>query len=179
MIKFIAAAIVIVAATIGGVLFSFQSAGEAAAPAETPAALLGRLDYVKTDIISVPVLRDNEIAGYFLGRFVYTVEPKEVAKLSVPATTLIIDEVYSYLFSSPEIDFTRVKSLDLDAFRANVRDAINKRIGAEIVHDVLIEQVDFLSKAEIRDNSLRRRMGRSGGGEAVAAEEPAKESSGH
>jgi hypothetical protein len=179
MIKFVAAAIVIVAATIGGVLFSFQSAGEAAAPVETPAALLGGLDYVKTDIVSVPVLHNHEISGYFLARFVYTIDPKEAAKLSVPATTLIIDEAYSYLFRSPQIDFTRVESLDIDAFRTSIRDAINKRIGQDMIHDVLIEQVDFLTKAEIRDNSLRRRIGRPGGGEATVAEEPPAPSAGH
>ena len=38
----------------------------------------------------------------------------------------------------------------------------------EFVHDVLIEQVDFLSKSEIRDNTIRRRAG-----ETNAAAQPA------
>jgi hypothetical protein len=191
MIKFIAAALWIVAVTVGAVLYSFQSPSEAAPPGEKPPALLGGLDYVKTDVISVPVLRDNEISGYFLGRFVYTIEPEDLAKLSVPAQTLITDEVYSHLFGNPRVDFTRIKTLDLDAFRASVRDAINKRIGEEIVQEVLIEQLDFLTKSEIRDNSMRRQIrGEEGGesaaggaaevdAEAAAPSEPTEESAGH
>ncbi len=172
MIKFLGAAIWLIAAAMGAVIYSFQSATNAAAPVEEPAAMLGGLDYVKTEIVSVPVLRNGEITGYFLGRFVYTAEPDKLGKLSVPAETLIIDEVYTYLFGNPQIDFSKIETVDIDAFRTGIRDAINARIGEPVIHEVLVEQVDFLSKAEIRDNTLRRRV-RSGEGEAAAAETPA------
>jgi hypothetical protein len=119
--------------------------------------MLGGLDYVDTDIISVPLIRDSAVKGYFLTKLVYTVEPSEMAKLSVPATALMTDQVYSYLYSNPEIDFTKVSTIDLEAFRKNIRDSINTRVGAEIVHDVLVDQVNFLSKDEIRDNAIKRR----------------------
>ena len=176
MIKFIGAAIWIVAVTVGAVLYSFQSSGgEDAAAAEEPAAMLGGLDYVKTEIVSVPVLRNQEIQGYFLGRFVYTAEAEKLRKLSVPAETLIIDQVYSYLFGNPQVDFTKIETVDMDAFRSGIRDSINARIGEPIIHEVLVEQVDFLTKAEIRDNTLRRRVR---GGEAAGAETPAAEGHG-
>ncbi len=157
MIKFVVAALWICAATVGAVVFSFQSSVETPASAEKPAPMLGGLDYVKTEIISVPVLHDNQINGYFLGRFVYTAEPGKLAKLSVPADTLLVDQVYSYLYGNPQIDFSKIKSVDLDALRSGVRDSINARIGEPIIQEVLVEQVDFLTKTEIRDNSLRRR----------------------
>jgi len=156
MIKFIAAALWICAATLGAVFYSFQAAGEHAAT-EPPKPMLGGLDYVKTDIISVPLIRDARIDGYFLTKLVYTVEPEQIKKLSVPAQALITDQVYSYLYSNPQIDFTKKESIDLDAFRKSIRDTINSRVGVELVHDVLIDQVNFLSKDEIRDNAIRRR----------------------
>jgi len=158
MIKFVAAAIWICAATLGAVFYSFQMSAAKPATEEAAKPLLGGLDYVKTDVISVPVVRDSLIGGYFLTKLVYTVDPLVMAKLSIPADSLIIDEVYSYLFSSPQVDFTRTTELDLDAFRGGVRDAINKRVGEQLVHDVVIEQIDYLSKDEIRDNALRRRV---------------------
>ena len=48
-------------------------------------------------------------------------------------------------------------TIDLDAFRKTIRDTVNARVGVELVHDVLIDQVNFLSKDEIRDNAIRRR----------------------
>ncbi|MER8808989.1 hypothetical protein NKI12_17030 [Mesorhizobium australicum] len=157
MIKVIAIAVWICAATLGAVFYSFQAAGEQGV-GEKPKPMLGGLDYVKTDIISVPLIHDSKIDGYFLAKLVYTVEPDQIKKLSIPAEALITDQVYSYLYANPQIDFTKKATLDLDAFRAAIRDTINTRVGATLVHEVLIDQVNFLSKDEIRDNWLRRRQ---------------------
>lgn len=158
MIKFIAAAIWICIATVGAVFYSFQAAGARGAD-EPPQPMLGGLDYVKTDIISVPLVRNSAVEGYLLTKLVYTVEPAEMKKLSIPAEALITDQVYSYLYMNPQIDFTKSSTLDIDAFRKNIRDSINARVGKELVHEVLIDQVDFLSKDDIRDNAVRRRKG--------------------
>src|SRR5689334_14832650 len=74
VIKFIAAALWICAVTLGAVFYSFQAASQRGEP-EPPKPMLGGLDYVKTDMISVPLLRDGTIDGYFLTKLVYTVEP--------------------------------------------------------------------------------------------------------
>jgi hypothetical protein len=157
MIKFVAAGLWLCAATIGAVFLSFQMSGAPEAATEEAPPLLGGLDYLATPIVSVPVLTDDGIVGYFLAKLVYTVEPEKLAKLSAPADALIADELYTYLFSNPDIDFTEVKTLDIEAFRKGVREAVNKRVGDELVHDVIIDQIDFLSKEEIRNNSMKRR----------------------
>ena len=158
MIKFVAAAIWIVAATLGAVFFSFQTAGAKSDVTEKPSeSMMGGLDYVKTEVISVPLIRNAEINGYFLARLVYTAEPHDLKKLTVPADSIITDVVYSYVYSDPSLDFSKYASLDLDAFRNGVRDRINARVKFDLVKDVLIEQIDYLTKDEIRDNAIRRR----------------------
>ncbi len=157
MIKFIVAAIWLCAVTIGAVFYSFQNAA-AKMDAPPPPPLLGGLDYIKTEIVSVPVLTDGHINGYFLTRLVYTIEPSKMAKLSVPADALIVDQVYSYIFGNPDLDFVNHETLDLNAFREGIRKKINEKVGEDLVHEVLIEQVDFLSKEEIRDNTIRRKL---------------------
>ena len=102
-------------------------------------------------------LREGGVHGYLLTQLVYTVDPKRLAKLSIPASAIITDEVYSYLYSHPQVDFTNSKAVDLDAFRNGIKDAINKRVNEELIHEVLVEQFDFLSKDEIRDNLIRRK----------------------
>lgn len=160
MIKFIVAAIWIVGVTVGSIYFAF-SAGKAAPATEVkPAAYFGGLDYVKTDVISVPIVHDAAVQGYFLARFVYTAEQKKLAQMSVPAENILIDEVITYLYSHPLIDFTNTVKLDIDAFRNGLRDAINKRVGDDLIQEIMLEQVDYLSKQEIRDNTMKRRSGK-------------------
>lgn len=156
MIKLAVAAIWICAVTIGSVFYAFSAA--APRKAEQPAAFFGGLDYVKTDITSVPLLKNGAVEGYFLARLVYTIEKSEAARLSVPAQPLMVDELYRYIYTNPQFDFTVKETLDVEAMKAGIRDAINARVGTKLIHEVLIEQVDYLSKQEIRDNSLRRKQ---------------------
>ena len=157
MIKFVIAALWLVVVTLGTVMFSFSLSGPKAKAPEP--AFFGGLDYVKTDIISVPLMKDQEVYGYFLTRLVYTVEPAVMKTLSLPADALLVDQVYTYLYANPQIDFADYARLDLDKLRNGIRESVNKRVGKDLIHDVLIEQIDFLTKAEIRDNTIRRRTG--------------------
>src|SRR5690606_42079468 len=87
MIKFAAAALWICAATVGAVFYSYQVAGQD--PSETTKPLLGGLDYVDSDIISVPLIRDAAVQGYFLTNLVFTADRSQLNKLSVPAKALL------------------------------------------------------------------------------------------
>jgi flagellar basal body-associated protein FliL len=158
VIKFVLAAVWICVATLGAVFYAFQSAeSKSAADEDGPLTMMGGLDYVKTEVISVPVIRDAAVEGYFLARLVYTVDPREMKKLKVPAEAVITDVVYSFVYSSPSLDFRKVKTLDPDRLRNGIREGINTRIGQQLIQDVLIEQIDYLSKEEVRDNALKRR----------------------
>jgi len=156
MIKFVVAAIWIAAVTVGSVYFSFNSQG-AATKEKTDLGYFGGLDYVKTEMISVPVMKNFKVDGYFLARLVYTIEPEKAKALSLPAEPLLTDLVYTYLYANPQIDFVTRGNLDLDAMRNGIRDSVNARVGDKLVHEVLVEQIDYLSKEEIRGNSVRQR----------------------
>jgi hypothetical protein len=168
MIRFIAACFWLCAVTVAAVIYSFQPPGQQG-KAQTKPPLLGGLDYVSTEILSVPVTGKGGLEGYLLARLVYTVDPEEFRRLSVPADALFSDELYSFVFSNRDLDFSRIRELDVDAIRAGLRDRINARLGEELVHEVMISQVDFLSKNEIRENAMRRRPGRDA---TPAAEAP-------
>lgn len=157
MMKMVVAAVWVCAVTVGSLFYSFQTASSKGADAGKQPTFFGGLDYVKTNVISVPVLKGGHVGGYFLTRLVYTVEPSRAGQLTIPADMLFTDEVYNYLFTHPEIDFTDRDAFDYDRFKKGIRESINARLGEELVHDILIEQVDFLSKEDIRDNTVRRR----------------------
>lgn len=156
MIKFVVAGLWICIATVGSIYYAFTISGRSSADEALP-AYFGGLDYVKTDVISIPVVRNSGVQGYFLARLVYTIEKSKLVKMSVPTQPMMVDQLYSYLYSNPQIDFTQAKSVDLVALKNGIRDAINARVGETLIHEVLVEQVDYLSKAEIRDNQLQRR----------------------
>ena len=156
MIKLMVAALWISIATTGAMLFSFQwaQAPDETAKADESPAFRG-LDYVSTEIISVPVFKDGRVHGYFLARLVFTAEAARLAQLKLPPQALLSDQVYSHLYANPDIDFSRREDLDLEAFRAGIRDGVNARLGEQLIHEVLVEQIDFLAKDEVGASSVR------------------------
>lgn len=155
MIKLMAAALWISIATTVALLVSFQFS-QAPEPAEEEAVAtpLKGLDYVKSGVISVPLFEKGRVYGYFLARLVFTAESKKLAQLRLPAEVLLADQVYSHLYANPDIDFSRRENLDIDAFRTGIRDGVNARLGEQLLHEVLVEQVDFLPKGEVGASSV-------------------------
>ena len=158
MIRFIVAAVWLCGVTLGALFFAFSSAKDGGdAEAAQAAPHFGGLDYVKTDVISVPIVKGGAVDGYFLARFVYTVDPVRKAQMSVPADALLADEVFTYVYGNPLFDFSETGKVDMDGFRNGLMETVNARVGEKLIHEVLVEQVDYLSKQEIRDNAVRRR----------------------
>jgi hypothetical protein len=150
MIKFMVAALWISVVTTAAVVYSFQAAqapDEAVSDAEANA--FHGLDYVRTGVISVPIFDKGSVQGYFLARLVFTADGQRLAQLKLPAEALFADQVYSYLYANPEVDFTKRDDLDVDSFRESLRTNLNARLGEDFVREVLIEQVDYLPKESV------------------------------
>jgi len=151
MIKLVISGVWICALSLASVYFSMQMAAGKGED-KPPAPFLGGLDYVRGDVISIPVISGGIVHGYFLARHFYTADPVELASLSIPPKDLITDELYTFLVGNRVIDFPKMDNFDLDAFRKGIKEALNKRIGKEVFHDVLVEQIDYLTKKDVRAN---------------------------
>lgn len=153
MIKFIVAALWLCAVTVGAIFFSFSQAGQKTDAAEAAAPFFGGLDYVKAEMISVPYIREGRVEGYVLAQLVYTAEPAEMSKLSIPIQSLLTDQTYSFIYADPAFDMAK---LDLEGFKTGLRDSINTRVGKKLIHEILIEQIDYLPKTDIRNRGTQR-----------------------
>ncbi len=157
MIKLVISGVWVLAITLASVYFSLQMSS-ANSDGDKQADFFGGLDYVRTDMLSIPAFSDGKVQGYFITRLVYTAEPDVLRGLTLPPHVLITDELYSLLVGNPVIGFTDMETFDVDAFRTTVRDRMNERLGKKVFHEVLIEQMEFLTKLEIRNNAAQRRL---------------------
>jgi hypothetical protein len=151
MIKLLATGVWICAVALASVYFSVQLTNKEEPVQEDP-AMFGGLETVRGEVTSIPVISSGAVQGYFLTRLSYTVDPAKIQKLSVPVNELITDALYTALVGEPLIDFPDMERFDLEAFKTHIRDTLNERVGEELFHDVIVEQIDFLSKEDIRSN---------------------------
>lgn len=151
MVKTILIAIWVCVVMAGSVYAAVMFGGGGAPKQEATAEeFFGGLDYVKTDIISVPIISDGKIGGYVVAQFVFTVDGTILRKLSVPPNLFIVDEAFRALFAGEVIEFKNMKKYDLDGLKTNIAKNVNMRFKSELVRDVLIERLNFIPLDKVR-----------------------------
>lgn len=151
MIKLVLTGAWVCLVTLASVYVSIQVATKKEEPPPPP-GLLGGYETIRGEITSIPVISDGAVQGYFLTRLSYTVDKVKAQLLAIPPAQLVNDVLYSQLVGNQVIDFPSMKHFDLEKFRGEIKAALNARIGEELFHDVIIEQIDYLSKDDIRSN---------------------------
>jgi len=110
----------------------------------------GKVEQVKTKALSVPIISDGAIQGYVVAQFAFTVESDVLKKLSVQPETLLLDEAFKILFNGDVLQFKTMKKGDLEKSAKQIADNVNRRFGKEFVHDVLIQELNFVPKEQAR-----------------------------
>lgn len=151
MIKLVLTGAWVCVVTLASVYFSIQVATKKDEPPPPP-GLLGGYETIRGEITSIPVISDGAVQGYFLTRLSFTIDKVKAPLLAIPAEQLVNDVLYSQLVGNQVIDFPSMKKFDLDKFREEIKLALNTRVGEDIFHDIIIDQIDYLSKDDIRSN---------------------------
>lgn len=107
------------------------------------------LDYQKTRAISVPMIAEGAVTGYIVAQFVFTADARTLKSLPVPPEVFVVDEAFRIIYSDETLDFENLEKYDLDGLTTRIREATNMRFEADVVKDVLLEELNYLSKDEI------------------------------
>ena len=90
----------------------------------------------------------------------------------------ITDELYTLLVGKKMIDVATAGSFDLEGFRGVVKEGLNRRFGAEVIAEVYVEQIDYLTTASV-ENPPQKQGVTLLKGEVPAVESTEKSSGGH
>ncbi len=121
-----------------------------------PKELFSTLEQVKTDVVSVPMIRDGEVQGYVLARFVGLVDSVKLKKMSIKPDVILTDEAFRLIYSSPVRDFQRIEKYDLSRLTTKLKKNVNARLGMSLVHDVLVDSINYVARSEIRYRGLKQ-----------------------
>lgn len=108
------------------------------------------LQYKKLPPLNIPIIAEGAVQGYVLANLVFTADSKTLREISVPPEAFIQDEVFRHVYSDESLDFKRLSRYNVNGMISTVRDKINKRLGAEIVKEILVENFNFIDKSDIR-----------------------------
>lgn len=108
------------------------------------------LQYKKLPPLNIPIIADGAVQGYVVANLVFTADAKTLREISVPPETFVQDETFRYIYADETLDFKRLARYDVNAMISSVKERINKRLGADIVKEILVENFNFVSKSDIR-----------------------------
>ncbi len=151
MIKLVLTGVWVCAITLASVYMSVHLAtAPAPAPDQSKQSLV---ELVKGESITIPVVKDGAVNGYFLGKISFMVKKDMVKGMALPLTEMTTDELFSLLVGNKMVDISNMKSFDPNAFRELVKKDMNQHLGGEYIDQVLLEQLDYLSKEEVAANA--------------------------
>ncbi len=152
MIKLLAVGLWILVMTLGGVYAAakFGNGGEHDAAAPPPS------HFIQTETVTLPVLSDGAVAGYFLVRATLVVDEETLGQVHEPVPVFVTDELYSLLVGDKIVDVKNTNQFDVAGFKAKLRDGLNARLDKPLVKDVLVEQMDYITKDDIEARDPNR-----------------------
>ena len=149
MLKIIFTGVWICAVTLGAVYYSVQRALPPS-PDSLAAEQEAALEYIRGESLSIPVIANGEVSGYFVAKITVRVDRAKIGKVEIPLKQLMTDELITLLSSTSMTNLAHVRTFDQAAFKQHVQTGLNAKLGEGVVDTVLIEQLDYLSKADIR-----------------------------
>ena len=108
------------------------------------------LELKKTRSINVPMLADGEVKGYIVAQFAYTADAKTLKQLTVSPEMYLLDEAFREIYASPSLDFGHLEKYDLTTLAKSLIERMRVRLKADIVKDVLIQDFNYVARADIR-----------------------------
>lgn len=140
--------IVAIVATLAGVhgarLVTSQSS---AAP---PEAASEKMEIVKLDAVSVPIIRRGNVQGYAIVHAALTVPSGEVKTAKQLLTTFGSEAVIRAFHEEKSIDFTAMQPAQTVVLAERIVGYANARIGRDAVKQAAIEGLSFVEKGDER-----------------------------
>jgi flagellar basal body-associated protein FliL len=146
MIKLVISCILVLVATAAGGYFGANwklQQSLAAAPAKAE-----KMQYHKTKTLNVPMIANGSVQGYVVVQFGYTASDK-AASLSVPPDAFLLDEAFRIIYADPKLDFRHLEKYDVGGLTKELVKRVNKRLNEDVVKEVLVEEINFVSSSDI------------------------------
>lgn len=131
-------------ATFASVYLARGTAGEAGTSED-----LG-IEEMKSELTSVPVIRGGDVVGYLILQLSFAANRGLLNQKKIDPMPFMTDAAFRVIFTSNDMDFQRLRPGDLNKLTDAILAEANRRIGSPLVQQVLLQQLNFVRKEDIR-----------------------------
>lgn len=150
MLKLVAIGVWVILVTAGATFASVylgrNASGEAAARSD-----LG-VEELVSELTSIPVIRGGDVQGYVILQLSFSADKALLELKKIEPLPYLKDAAFRIIFTSIDIDFRHLKPGDLDRLTDMIMQEANHRLGSPMVRQVLLQQMNYVRKEDIRTN---------------------------
>jgi len=150
LLKLIAVGVWVILITAGAT-FASVYLGKPGLGGGAPAEDIG-VEQLTSELTSVPIIRGGDVIGYVILQLSFAADRAVLEQRKLDPMPYIKDSAFRVIFTSDNIDFRHLKPDELDQLTDAIAEHANRRLGAELVRHVLLLQLNFVKKDDIRTN---------------------------
>lgn len=117
------------------------------------------IEFIKSDNLSIPIIRSGKVTGYVVTEMSFAVDKAKEGGAEASPAPYLVDAAYRTIYENIVADFEHLKPQDLKDLSDKVKENANKRLGKDTVQDVLISNINFVGRDEIRKNWVKEQQG--------------------
>ncbi len=106
------------------------------------------VEYKKLPVINVPMIADGIVQGYVVAELGYTYN-QNLVREALPPDVYVLDEAFRKIYSDTTLDFHHLEKYDVNGLTKELVQKVNQRLHANVVKDVLIQELNFFQKSDI------------------------------
>lgn len=136
---------------------TYASAYLARSETEAPSAEgpdLG-VEELKSEMTSIPIMRNGDVTGYLILQLSFAADRRLLDERKLDPLPFLVDSVFRAVFSRTDVDYHRMRSKELEELTSAIATEANARIGVDLVKQVLVQQINFVKKEDIRTNWIK------------------------
>lgn len=133
-------------ATFGSVYLGRSGGGTSSAPDDQG------IENLTSEMMSVPIMRGDDVAGYVVLQLAFAADRTILEHKKLDPMPFLMDAAFRVIFTNTELDFRRLKSGDLEKLTTAIGKEANSRLGQDLVRQVLLQQLNYVKKEDIRTN---------------------------
>ncbi|MFN3890863.1 MAG: hypothetical protein ACK4MV_10740 [Beijerinckiaceae bacterium] len=109
-----------------------------------------QLEVKKAGGLNVPILRQGALQGYMVVQLGYSIEVRTDAPAAGAIEGILLDEAFRAIYADSRLDHKSLQSYDFAGLTKQLRESVRRRISADGLKEVLIQEFNFVPAGGVR-----------------------------
>ena len=115
------------------------------------------IEYRHPSAITVPMISDGKLRGYVVAKVVFTADAASLRNSPVDPLPFVVDEAFRHIYTDGKVEFDHLAKYNLDKITGDIKDAVNKRLGTDLIKDILVDELNYVDSEQLKKQQTAQR----------------------